>query len=176
MKPLTFRVPLDKKHCRAHTHTHTHTRGWKQTNKKKSLAPVNRSGYYYYFLHIFVCLYFSYRVKQVGLHDSEWGGDGGEKKAHNAGRVRLIPWILHAPYLERGGGAGSLNIMQGVFLMLIPRLTHAHNIRERKKREKTRHSHCRPWDDQGKEGVRRFDSRTEGAAYSLWHWVVENNG
>lgn len=29
---------------------------------------------------------------------------GGEKKAHDAGRVRLIPWILHAPYLERGGG------------------------------------------------------------------------
>ena len=157
-------------------HTHTHT--WLETNKQKKRVwhQWTEAVIIIIFLHIFVCLYFSYRVKQVGLHDSEWGGDGGEKKAHNAGRVRLIPWILHAPYLERGGGAGSLNIMQGVFLMLIPRLTHAHNIRERKKREKTRHSHCRPWDDQGKEGVRRFDSRTEGAAYSPWHWVVENNG
>ena len=36
MKPLTFRVPLDKKHCRAHTHTHTHTHvaGNKQTKKR----------------------------------------------------------------------------------------------------------------------------------------------
>lgn len=43
---------------------------------------------------------------------------GGEKKAHDAGRVRLIPWILHAPYLERGGrgggGLGSLYHARGL--------------------------------------------------------------
>lgn len=79
MTPHIFRMPLDKKHCRAHTHV-------AGNEKRKSLAPVNRSGYLLlvFFTHIFVCLYFSYWVKQVGLHDSEWGGDderGGKKSA-----------------------------------------------------------------------------------------------
>lgn len=115
MTPHIFRMPLDKKHCRAHTHV-------AGNEKRKSLAPVNRSGYLLlvFFTHIFVCLYFSYWVKQVGLHDSEWGGDderGGKKSARcRTGSSHSVdtPCSIPGEGGRGGGGLGSLYHARGL--------------------------------------------------------------